>query len=176
VGCHIRPKNSDKWFHFPKGVNAAPLIIGKTEETTLHFFESTWDALSYADVSGERSGIVCTRGSSNARFAIEAAAEASTLYLWTQNDAPGAKWQSDIVAGAQCAVKRVKIPARQKDLNDWTRAGARVDELIAAMVNAETLREAELSWTDALNAAVVRPANYTILNWFRAKTSRRLVL
>jgi AAA domain/CHC2 zinc finger len=143
VGCHIRPKNNDKWFHYPKGVNAAPLIIGKTEETTLHFFESTWDALSYADVSGERSGIVCTRGSSNARFAIEAAAKASTLYLWTQNDEPGEKWQADIVAGTHCTVKRCRVPAPHKDLNDWTRAGATVDELLAAMVNAETLREAE---------------------------------
>jgi putative DNA primase/helicase len=155
VGCHVRPRNSDKWFHYPKGVNAAPLIIGQTGETTLHFFESTWDALSYADVSGERSGIVCTRGSSNARFAIEAAAKASTLYLWTQNDEPGEKWQVDIVASTQCTVKRCRVPAPHKDLNDWTRAGATVDELIAAMVNAETLREAELSWTDALNAAVV---------------------
>ena len=155
VGCHFRPRNSDKWFHYPKGVNVAPLIIGQTGETTLHFFESTWDALSYADVSGERSGILCTRGSSNARFAIEAAAKASTLYLWTQNDEPGEKWQDDIVAGTQCTVKRCRVPAPHKDFNDWTRTGTTVDELIAAMVNAETLREAELSWTDALNAAVV---------------------
>jgi len=155
VGCHVRPRNSDKWFHYPKGVNAAPLIIGQTGETTLHFFESTWDALSYADVSGERSGILCTRGSSNARFAIEAAAKASTLYLWTQNDEPGEKWQADIVAGAECTVKRCKVPAPHKDLNDWTRAGATVDELLAAMLNAEVLREAEKSWTEALSESVV---------------------
>jgi len=155
VGCHVRPRNSDKWFHYPKGVNAAPLIIGQIGETTLHFFESTWDALSYADVSGEQSGILCTRGSSNARFAIEAAAKASTLYLWTQNDEPGEKWQADIVAGAECTVKRCKVPAPHKDLNDWTRAGATDKDLLDAIVNAETLREAEKSWTEALNESVI---------------------
>ena len=139
VGAHVRQKNGKKWFY--EGTTAAPFLIGEIQESTLHVFESTWDALSYADVTGERSGIVCTRGSSNAQFAIEAAAKASTLYLWTQNDKAGEKWQADIVAGTQCAVKRCRVPAPHKDLNDWTRAGAAADELLAAILNAETLRE-----------------------------------
>jgi AAA domain/CHC2 zinc finger len=156
VGCHVRPKNSDKWFHFPKGTNATPLIFGEVQQgDTLQGFESTWDGLAFMDVSGERSGVVITRASSNARFAIEAAAKASIFYLWTQNDAPGAKWQSDIVAGVSCTVKSVKIPAPHKDLNDWTRSGASCKDLLDAMANAEIVREAEKSWMDALDEAVV---------------------
>ena len=39
-------------------------------------------------------------------------------------------------------VKRAKIPAPHKDLNDWTRAGATSDDLFAAMMSAETIRDA----------------------------------
>jgi Protein of unknown function (DUF3987) len=39
-------------------------------------------------------------------------------------------------------VKCAKIPAPHKDLNDWTRAGATADDLFAAMMSAETIREA----------------------------------
>src|SRR5262249_48303515 len=49
-----------------------------------------------------------------------------------------------------CVIKRVKIPAH--DLNDWTRNGATVDDLIAAITNAETLRE---TWLASLNKSVV---------------------
>src|SRR5207248_8235429 len=45
-------------------------------------------------------------------------------------------------AHGKCGVKRTKIPAPHKDLNEWTRAGATTDDLLAAMVNAETVREA----------------------------------
>jgi AAA domain-containing protein/CHC2-type zinc finger protein len=158
VGCHYRPKHGEKWFYYPNGINAAPLIFGEiTQGDPLHGFESTWDTLIFMDRSGERSGIICTRGASNPKFIIEAAARSkpSVIYLWTQNDEPGEKWQADIVAGAECTVKRCKVPAPHKDLNDWTRAGATVDELLAAMLNVEVLREAEKSWTEALNESVV---------------------
>jgi RecA-family ATPase len=58
-------------------------------------------------------------------------------------------------AEKSCTIKLAKSPAQYGDLNDWTRAGATLDDLLQAMVLAETVREAEVSWTDALNAAVV---------------------
>jgi hypothetical protein len=141
VGAHVREKYGKKWFYEPKGTSAAPFLIGEIEESTLHVFESTWDALAFMSLSGERSGVVCTRGASNAKFAVEAASKASVLYLWTQNDTPGQKWERDIAGNTKCAVKRCKIPSPHKDLNDWTRAGATANELLDAMLNAETLRE-----------------------------------
>jgi hypothetical protein len=64
----------------------------------------------------------------------------------------------DVCAHAEksCTIKLAKTPAQYGDLNDWTHAGATSDDLLQAMVLAETAREIEVSWTDALNAAVVR--------------------
>jgi hypothetical protein len=61
-----------------------------------------------------------------------------------QNDAAGEKWQQDICAYTTTNVllKRAKIPGPHKDLNDWTRAGATADDLLGAMLNAETIGKA----------------------------------
>src|SRR5215471_13592020 len=40
-------------------------------------------------------------------------------------------------------VMRVKIPAQYKDLNEWTCAGATTDDLLAAITNAEVIRQAQ---------------------------------
>jgi putative DNA primase/helicase len=40
-------------------------------------------------------------------------------------------------------------------LNDWTRAGATADDLLAVISKAEVVREAEKSWIEALNQSVV---------------------
>jgi CHC2-type zinc finger protein/AAA domain-containing protein len=142
VGAHVCPLNSKDWFYQPKGTSASPLIFGEIAPGDIvHCFESTWDGLAFLDKSGERSGVIITRGASNAKFVIESAGKASVLYLWSQNDAAGEKWQQDICANTKATVKRMKIPAH--DLNDWTRAGATDKHLLGAIVNAETLREPE---------------------------------
>jgi CHC2 zinc finger len=147
VSAHVRLKGeANQWRYDPDGVQAAPLVFGEIAPgDTIHGFESTWDGLSFLDRSGERSGVLCTRGSSNWKFAVEAAAKASVLYLWTQGDTPGAKWEREIVDGAQCTVKRVALPAH--DLNDWCKQGATSDDLLGAMTAAETLREQAKSWS-----------------------------
>src|SRR4029077_14185101 len=45
-------------------------------------------------------------------------------------------------ANTKAIVKRAKIPAPHKDLNDWTKAGATDKDLLAAMMSAETIRDA----------------------------------
>jgi hypothetical protein len=156
VGTHYRLKNCDDWKHAPAGIKAAPMIFGElVPGERVMVFESTWDGLDYLDKSGERDGVLITRGSSNAKLCTESVPKNCTLYLWTQNDDAGETWQRDIVARTKCAVKRIKIPTQYKDFNDWTRAGATEKDLLDAIVKAETVREAEQSWLDALNAAVV---------------------
>jgi hypothetical protein len=88
------------------------------------------------DKSGGRDGVIITRGASNGVLVADLIPENSTIYLWAQNDAAGEKWQQDICANTRAAVKRVKIPAPHKDLNDWTRSGATADDLLAAMMSA----------------------------------------
>jgi hypothetical protein len=72
--------------------------------------------------------------------------------VWTQNDAPGEKWQQAICASTEPTIKRARVPEQFKDLNDWTRAGAASDDLLAAMINAEVIREAAKGKRDSPNS------------------------
>jgi hypothetical protein len=103
----------------------------------VHVFESQWDAFAFMDVSGERSGVTITRGASNGALVASLIPEASSAYLWTQNDAAGDKWQKDICANTKTVLKRARIPAPHKDLNEWTKAGATSDDLLGAIVKAK---------------------------------------
>src|SRR5262249_15655797 len=138
AGVHF--KIDDHWQYFPKGIKTAPLVIGETiPGDRVHVFESQWDAFSYMNVSGERDGIIITRGASNGVLVVGLIPSGSITYLWTHNDDAGEKWQKDICANTSATVRRVRIPAPHKDLNDWTRSGGSTDDLLAAMVNAEVL-------------------------------------
>lgn len=153
VGVHFRLKNG-AWNYAPTGIKAAPLVFGElVAGERCNVFESTWDGLAYMDKSGERDGIIITRGAANAKLGVALIPQGCTTYLWTQNDGAGENWQQDFVAGAKCATKRVKILAH--DLNDWTRDGATCDDLIGAMVKAQTLREPEIAWSTALSESVI---------------------
>jgi AAA domain/CHC2 zinc finger len=154
LAFHYRLKDGS-WRYYPQGAETRPLVVGElVAGERVQCFESTWDGLDYLDMSGERDGVIITRGAGNAKFA-ELIPSNCTLYLWTQNDKPGRDWEHAVCAHAKCTVKRVKIPGGYKDLNDWTRAGATLDHLLDAMVNAEVVHEPERSWADVLNEAIV---------------------
>jgi hypothetical protein len=176
VAVHYRLKDGS-WRYYPQGAKVRPLVIGElVAGEPVHIFESQWDGFAFMDVSGEHSGVIVTRGASNGGLASGLIPERSTVYVWTQNDEAGEKWQKDICNSVKATVKRARIQAPHKDLNDWTRGGVSADNLFAAMVNAEVVREAEQSWTDALNAAVVtsselhglelRPRKKLLEDWF----------
>jgi hypothetical protein len=141
VAVHHRLKDGS-WRYYPQGAKVRPLVIGElVPGDTVHVFESYWDAFAFLDTSGERHGIIITRGASNGALLAGLIPQGSIVYVWTQNDSAGEKWQQDICAKAKCAIKRARIPAQHKDLNDWTRADATADDLLAAMVNAEIIHE-----------------------------------
>jgi hypothetical protein len=155
VAAHYRLKGGS-WRYYPQGVKTRPLVIGElVAGDRVCVFESQWDGLAFMDVGGERSGVIITRGASNGALVADLIPPSSTVYVWTQNDAAGEKWQKDICGNTKATVKRARIPEQFKDLNDWTRVGATDNNLLDAIVKAETVREAEQSWVDALNAAVV---------------------
>jgi hypothetical protein len=140
VGAHCRPKDGKAWFYSPKGIKAAPLIIGElVAGDPIHVFESQWDAFAYMDKSGEWDGIIITRGASNGAMVSGLIPENSTVHVWTQNDPAGGKWQRDVGANTKAQVKRVTIPSQYKDLNDYARAGATADVLLAAILSAELI-------------------------------------
>jgi CHC2 zinc finger len=138
AGAHYRMKDGS-WRYFPRGIKAQPLVIGELlPNDTVHVFESQWDAFAFMDVSGERSGIVITRGASNGKLVADLIPESSTIYAWTQNDSAGEKWQTLVCASANAVVKQPKIPVPHKDLNEWTSAGATADDLLLAMASARS--------------------------------------
>ncbi|HSS18346.1 MAG TPA: hypothetical protein VLQ29_15470 [Candidatus Dormibacteraeota bacterium] len=141
VACHFRLKDGS-WC-YPKGTKVRPLVIGELiAGDPVHVFESQWDAFAFMDKSCERSGIIITHGAGNGSLVAELILERSTVYLWTQNDAAGEKWERDVCANTKATVKRAKIPAPHKDLNDWARAGCSDKNLREAIVSAEVVQEA----------------------------------
>ena len=118
----------------------------------VHIFESQWDAFAFMDKSGERSGFVITRGATNGALVADLIPANSIAYVWTQNDAPGEKWQEAICANTKATVKCARIPEQFKDLNDWTRAGATSDDLFDATINADAIHEAPKGKQDSLNS------------------------
>jgi P4 family phage/plasmid primase-like protien len=149
AACHYRAKNGKDWFYYPTGRNTRPLVIGELHSgETVHVFESQWDAFALMDKSGERSGIIITRGAQNGKLIAGLVPAGATVYAWKQNDElkngtrAGDEWLKDVAGHAGAKVVWPKTPEQFKDLNDWTRAGAAADDLLAAMMNAEVIREA----------------------------------
>jgi hypothetical protein len=149
VAVHYRLKDGS-WRYYPHGAKVRPLVIGELlPGDPVHVFESQWDAFAFMDVSGERSGVIITRGASNGALVASLIPEGSSAYLWTQNDAAGDKWQKNICANTKTVLKRARIPAPHKDLNEWTKAGATSDDLLGAIVKAKPVSEhARLSTAD----------------------------
>jgi hypothetical protein len=137
VAIHYR-LDDGSWRYFPAGAKVRPLVIGELAAgEPVHVFESQWDAFAFMDTSGERGGVIISRGAGNGALVAGLLPQNSTVYLWPQNDGAGDKWQRDICANTNAIVKRVKIPEPHKDLNDCTRAGWTADDLLAVMMNAE---------------------------------------
>jgi CHC2 zinc finger len=159
VAAHVLWHAKDGlWRYLPTGAKTRPLVIGELlPGETVHVFESQWDGFALMAVSGERSGIIITRGASNGALVADVIPQSATVYLWPQNDAPGEKWAKDVCAHTNCAVKSAKTPAQFADLNDWTRGGATDKDLLDAMVNAETLREPGETSANPPETAPCRP-------------------
>jgi hypothetical protein len=141
VAVHYRLKDGS-WRYYPQGAKTRPLVIGElVPGDTVHVFESYWDAFAFMDMSCERHGVIITRGASNGALVADVIPQEAKVYLWPQNDAPSEKLAKDVSASVTVALKRPKIPAPHKDLNDWTKAGASDQDLLEAIVNAETTQE-----------------------------------
>jgi len=149
VGAQCRRKDG-RWFYSPEGIKTTPLVIGELNSgDPVHVFESPLDAFSLMYLSGDRSGIIVTRGAGNGALVAGRVPEGSTVYAWKQNDElkngkrPGDEWLKAVVAITRAKVLWAKTPEQHKDINDWLRAGATADDLLAAMMNAELIREAK---------------------------------
>jgi hypothetical protein len=149
IAVHYRLKDGT-WRYHPEGTKVCSLVIGElVAGGWVCVFESYFDAFSFMYVFGEPCGVIITRGAGNGALIAGLTTCGSTVFAWKQNDelkngkrsADG--WLEDVATHAAAKVLWSKTPEQFKDLNDWTRAGATPEDLVAAMVNAEVVRAFE---------------------------------
>lgn len=167
-GVHYRKKDDGSW-RYTRGAKPNLFVIGGVDEGAhIHVFESQWDAIAYADASGEFANIVATRGARNVKLLDKFLNFSGTLYLWPQNDDPGQKWARDIAHDLNCQIKLAKIPEsilsaseppkQIKDLNEWRLAGATSGDIFNAFLDAKDFPVTE---PDALVAEAPAPDRAT---------------
>ena len=149
TGAHYRLPKDGTWRFEPKGSTVRPLIIGDLKSALwVHVFESQWDALAVCDRVDlhtiEGYAAIVTRGAENGALLSGLVRQDAKVYAWAQNDpeekrnprtgkTPAEKWLATIVKNAGVPVRVVKTPTEHKDVNDWTRAGASADDLVASI-------------------------------------------
>jgi hypothetical protein len=140
VAAHYRLKDGS-WCVHPKGVvPMRPLVIGDMHKATVvHVFESQWDAFAVCDKLSlhekEDVALIVTRGASNSALISGLIPSTATVFAWKQNDelkngkCAGDEWLKAVTAYAGGTVQVVTTPEQFKDVNEWTQAGATVDDL-----------------------------------------------
>jgi hypothetical protein len=173
VGVHYRLKGGGSWAYYPRGTKVHPLVIGElVAGDPVHTFESYFDAFSFMDKSGERAGIIVTRGAGNGALISGLLQPGATVYAWKQNDElkngkrAGDEWLKDVAAHAGTKVLWPKTPEQFKDLNDWTqKGGAKHGDLLRALERAEAFQtpENESTPSSRLERFIILPGgNITI--------------
>ena len=157
TGAHYRLKADGSWRFEPKGSRVRPLVIGDlTNSRTVHVFESQWDAFAVCDKLDMHTfsgfAVLVTRGAENGGLVAGLIRDDAEVIAWPQNDpeakrnaktgkTPAEKWLATVAEKAGARVRSVSTPAAHKDANDWTRAGATVDDLMAAICTARAIAE-----------------------------------
>jgi len=59
----VTTASKDGSWRYSEGATVSPFLLGEIEEGAhVHCFESPWDAIAFADSSGERNNIISSRG------------------------------------------------------------------------------------------------------------------
>jgi hypothetical protein len=157
TGAHYRLKADGSWRFEPLGSRVRPLVIGDLANSRMvHVFESQWDAFAVCDKLAMHTfsgfAVLVTRGAENGGLVAGLIPDDAEVFAWPQNDpedkrnaktgkTPAEKWLATVAEKAGARVRSVSTPAAHKDANDWTRAGANVDNLMAAIRTARTIAE-----------------------------------
>ena len=148
AGVHYRLEDGS-WRYHPQGTRAAPLILGDLAKAKqVHVFESQWDMFAFIDRTdiypSESIAFIATRGAGNARLVYGLLRQDISVCVWPQNDAPGEKWLSDLCAQASTKVAKAVVPAPHKDINEWTKAEARAEDIYYAFWRNELVNAPKL--------------------------------
>jgi P4 family phage/plasmid primase-like protien len=147
VGCHYLANRSKKlWRYHPKGNGTHPLVFGNPGSAAYVLcFESQWDAFAVMDKFSWHTcppdgyAVIITRGADNGKLVKGQCSPDANLYAFVQNDGAAEKWAAEKWLNNVCRfacckeVLCVTTPPPHKDANDWTRAGATLAEIEAAI-------------------------------------------
>ena len=158
-GTDIIPK-PPKWIYRYNGKNgsgAQPLIIGDLSNAKMvSVFESQWDAFAVCDKLDMHIApgfaVIITRGSENGGFVAGLIPADADVLAWPQNDpedkrnaktgkTPAEKWLATVAEKAGAKVRSVLTPSIHKDANDWTRAGATMNDIMEAVGASRVIAE-----------------------------------
>jgi Protein of unknown function (DUF3631) len=155
VAAHYRQNPAklgerDKWFYHPKGVNVQPFIIGDlTKAKQAHIAESPWDVVALADRTelylNEHHAFIATRGAGNAALCKDLIPDGVSILVWPQNDEPGQQWLTDLCKYISTPIGKATVPAKFKDLNEWTKAGASPEDIYLAMFKNELVEKPDIA-------------------------------
>jgi hypothetical protein len=142
IGVHYCLEDGS-WRYHPHGTKAAPFIVGQLEAATqVHVFESQWDMFAFMDRTetypSEKVAFIATRGAANARRVATLLREGVSVCAWPQNDPAGEKWVDDLCAERN-NVGKAFVPQPHKDLNDWVKGGAQVEDIYKALQLSEVV-------------------------------------
>jgi hypothetical protein len=145
VGVHYCLEDGS-WRYNERVSKTALLIIGDLASATqVHVFESQWDMFAFMDRADmyrlETVAFIATRGASNTQLVHGLLHEGVSVCAWPQNDAAAEKWLSDLCTHAGTKLAKAVVPAPHKDLNDWTKAGARAEDIYGALFRNELLNQ-----------------------------------
>jgi hypothetical protein len=172
VAVHYRLQNGS-WAYYPKGTTVHPLVIGDlVAGAPVHIFEGYFDAFSWMEKSGERTGIIVTRGAGNGALVAGLIPPGATVYAWKQNDElkngkrAGDKWLKDVAAHASTKVLWPKTPEQFKDLNEWMqKRGAKHGDLLRALEDAAVVasQDSRVSESDGIQRKLVAESGNLII-------------
>lgn len=152
IACHHRRiAGQADWLVTPfvdGKIQMFPFAVNEPQTKSCVFaFESQWDMLAFLDKAEWQNaeipeyGFVATRSAANGKRVAEVCRADATIVAIPQNDQPGRVWLSRVAKACRGKVLQVKIPPLHKDLNDWTRSGAKWEDIDNALNDPEVLRE-----------------------------------
>jgi hypothetical protein len=139
--CRATDEEGNAYWFYPReyspsrlGIGIQPLVHGNlAKAATVHAFESPWDLFAPDDrlqLYRERDvALISTRGAANAAL-LACVPERARVILWAQNDEAGQKWMQDAKNTLQGhPVSVARVPEGFKDVSEWSKSGAKVEEL-----------------------------------------------
>ena len=188
-GCHYRAVNvadgvKVDWGYSPTvkqgGPGLQPFILGDEKApVSAYLVESTWDGLSLCDKLGvdlvDAVCVFCTRGGENYKLARQLPVSVKEIYVWPQNDEAGQDWLTGLRRTLQTPLRVVPTPREHKDVNDWIKAGATTDNLLAVMKGAPVLEPLPADIASGQSGNQSEPTNASQMpEWIKRKRTSEL--